>query len=92
MNIPRKIKVGGLDYKINLTDNITLGKEYTGEVLYKDCTINIRDCAMKEQTFLHELFHVMFWALGYTEHNETVIDGLASQLLAIIKDNKNIFI
>lgn len=40
--IPATIKIGGLTYTITETQNITLGNDYNGEILYRELKINVR--------------------------------------------------
>lgn len=93
INIPKKIKINGIPYKVNVTENIKLGINYGGEILYGDQEINIRPMGneMKEIVFLHECVHGMLEALGYEKHDEKLIDGLSHQLFMLINDNPEVF-
>ena len=63
MNIPKQVKIGGITYKVNVTDNIKLGLDYGGELFYTDQQINIRPMAKDQMTvsFLHECVHKGCW-------------------------------
>jgi hypothetical protein len=94
--IPKKVKIGGIDYEVKRNvDRLEGGSDTCGEVSYYDSTIELSSGIYKtqreEQTFLHELLHAMFWNLGYKETDEKLIDGLANIWYALIKDNKGIF-
>lgn len=93
MKIPGKVKIGGLTYTVAETENITLGCDYSGEILYRDLKINIRPMAREqmERSFVHELVHGVFDNLGYTDHDEKKIDELAGALYALITDNPDMF-
>lgn len=91
MKIPKKIKIGGTTYKVCLTNNISAGNNYNGEILYDDRVINIRPCESQELTFLHETVHGIMKMGGYYEHDEQMVEILAQGLLAVIKDNKGLF-
>ena len=93
MNILKKIKIGGKIYKIKQTNNLANGLGYSGEIIYNDLVINIRPCSNGEMkhTLLHEMFHGIFEHLGYNEHDEKLIDGLANALYMIIEDNPKMF-
>jgi len=92
MKIPKSIKIGGKTYAVEVTENISMGDRYSGEIDYQKLIIRIRPTKSdnKEQTFLHEVFHGIFDFCGYKEHDEELIDRLASTLQAILKDNKGI--
>ena len=95
MKIPKKVKVGGVTYKVEITDKLYGGRrEYSAEISYNEVTIKISPNApAKMQTdFLHELCHAMFWHLGYTEHDEKKIDELANVIYMVIQDNPDMFI
>jgi len=93
MNIPKKIKIGGKIYKIKQTNNLVSGLGYSGEIIYNDLVINIRPCSngKMKHILLHEMFHGIFEHLGYNEHDEKLIDGLANALYMIIEDNPKMF-
>ena len=93
MNIPKEIKIGGLIYTVEVTENITMGANYTGEIDYKTAAIRIRNMNNKvmQKSLWHELFHGIYDHLGYFEHDEKVIDELAGAIYAIIVDNPEMF-
>lgn len=65
MNIPNKVRIGSMDYEVVLTDEplVMDGKECYGTVDYNFPVIKIsdklQDKQRQEQTFLHELVHVV---------------------------------
>lgn len=89
ISIPKKVKINGITYKVNVTENIKLGLDFGGEILYGDQEINIRPIGkeMKEVVFFHECIHGMLESLGYDKHDEKLVDGLAHQLFMLINDN-----
>jgi len=93
MIIPRSVKIGALTYKVNITENLVLGCDYGGEILYDSLNINIRPMAPErmEQSFLHEVCHGIFDHLGYVEHDEKKIDELAGSLHELIVANPEMF-
>lgn len=93
MNIPDKIKIGGLVYSVEQTENITFGHEYGGEIHFKDLKINIRPTSRRrrEACFLHEVMHAIFDNLGYKDHDEKELDALSNALYALIVDNPKMF-
>ncbi|WP_353853112.1 hypothetical protein [Dehalobacter restrictus] len=93
MKIPEKIKIGGRIYKVTVTENIGLGSNYTAEINYCKLEINVRPMAQgkMEQDFLHELMHAIFDFNGCKDHDEEMIDRLASALHMILQDNPGVF-
>jgi len=93
MKIPEKVKVGGRVYTVEITENISLGSNYTGEIDYTKLVIRVRPMAQAkmEHDFIHELFHAMYDHCGYSEHTEEVADRFAAILHAIVCDNPEMF-
>jgi hypothetical protein len=99
MNIPNKVKIGGLDYNIKESDVIVIDDKcnYGGVIRYQLGLIEIKkdmSITQKEQAFIHEILH------GITDDRhieleedkeEDIIDSFASGLLAFIKDNPDLF-
>lgn len=42
-------------------------------------------------TLWHELIHAMLYALGYRKHSERLVDGLAYQMVSLLRENKELF-
>ncbi len=91
MKIPKKVKIGGLTYTVKVTQNISLGVRYSGEVIYSDLQINLRPSQRIERDFLHEVIHAIYDNLGISEHDDIEIDRLAGALYALIVDNPGMF-
>ena len=94
MKIPKKVKIGGLTYTVEITKNLDLGNaNYAAEIVYSDLAIRIRPQAKErmEADLLHEIVHGIYRRLGYEEHDERVIEELAQSLYALIKDNPKMF-
>lgn len=88
MTIPKKVKVGGLTYKVIIVGEID-GGDSAGEIDTKDLIIKIamaKPDAM-HQAFLHELFH----AINFEKTQEEV-EFLSISLHQVIKDNPKIFL
>ena len=88
MQIPKKVKVGGLMYSVTLKDEVASG-EASGQMDTAKLEIEI-DKKMKrgaqEITFLHEILHAI-----NNEMKETDIEYLAQSLYQVIIDNPSIF-
>lgn len=91
MNIPKKLKVGGVVYEVNITDKLELGSQYSGEILRSERKINIRPIAGKEETFLHEMVHAILYMGGYIDHDEQMVEAISQGLWAVIVDNEKMF-
>lgn len=93
MKIPKKIKVGGITYKVKNVDIITAGTGVCGSCNYDNSTIELlkkHKRQAKEQTFIHELLHAIFYHCNI-EQDEHKIELLAQALYMVIKDNPGIF-
>lgn len=91
MKIPKKLKVGGVVYNVNITDKLTLGHQFSGEILRSDRVINIRPIMGKEETFIHEMVHAILYMGGYIDHDEQMVEAISQGLWAVITDNKEMF-
>lgn len=94
MKIPNEVIINSIPYKVNVVSSLKLGTDYAGEIFEMDQEINIREFSgndMMNVSFLHECIHGMLHSLGYTEHDEKLVDGLAHQLYAFFIDNPQIF-
>ena len=98
MNILEKIRIGSVDYKVQLTkDNlVNQGRECYGFIDYNHHTIKINeglhDRQGQEQTFLHEMLHGIIRERNLTvENEELVVEEIALGLHQVIRDNPKIF-
>lgn len=99
MNIPEKIRIGSMDYKVALTEEIILNnaQQCYGHIDFDTHVIEIdktlRDVQGQQQTFLHELVHgiVREFKINFSDNEEDIVDKLADGLHQVIKDNPEIF-
>lgn len=100
MNILEKIRIGSMDYTVELTEDIILvdHKECCGDIdlLKKVIRINknIQDIQGMQETLLHEIFHGIVFERNFTyEKNdeETITEELARGLHQVIRDNPDLF-
>lgn len=93
MKMPEKVKVGAKTHDVLITDNISLGNNYTGEIDYCKLEIRIRPMATgkMEHDFLHEMVHAIFDLNGHSVHDEGEVDRIAAALHMIIGDNPGLF-
>lgn len=91
-----KILINGIEYTIILQD-ANFNPDSMGRVNEKQAKIYIdKDMAtdVKNNTILHELFHVLYRACGLNEHSteENIIEALSNQLFSVMMNNKDFFI
>lgn len=86
VTIPKSIKVGGLNYSVEIVKDIDDG--CVGKILYKDQKIKILEAQSDFMvlTFIHEVLHAM-----NAEVNEIHTEFLAQALCQFIKDNPAVF-
>ena len=75
-NIPKKLKVGGVDYAVKQVEHCCLNDDFG--LWRPQGIIEIANqaggyevsCSKKRQTFLHELTHAILFAMGKEELND----------------------
>lgn len=87
MIIPKKVKVGGLTFKVEIVDSLD-GDDACGITDCKMLTIRLAKAPKEslEATFLHELIHAINREIG-----EIGTECIARGIYEIMKDNPNIF-
>jgi len=93
MNIPKAIKIGGYEIKVEFAKHLMSKNEEFGNYEPVTQTINIdidNTPQQKEQTFLHELLEAIK-AIYWLEIEHKDLNLLATVLHQIIKDNPEIF-
>jgi hypothetical protein len=98
MNIPDKVRIGGMDYEIKYEARLNDGSQLLcGQIDYNNTIIklapNLQSNQNECQTLLHEIIH------GIVHHFELEIDGdedtvdkLAKGLYMVISDNPDMFL
>ncbi|WP_407857658.1 hypothetical protein [Enterococcus hailinensis] len=94
MKLPKEIKVCGINYKIELVEVIDIAGErnYQGMCHFDLAKIEILESLSdqrKEQTFVHELTHAIFYEAGYDEQDEDMINRVGIALHQVIKEFVN---
>ena len=85
MEIPKKLKIGGHEYTVELVDPETLDND-CGKMNPRRNLIQISSDmpqSQLEETLLHEIIHACNGGLP-----EETVDGLAHSLYQVLKDNK----
>lgn len=87
MNIPSKLKVGGLTYKVKIADEIN-EDDCAAFIDHQKLTITVEKA--EPEAMRHNFLHEMFHAINF-EFTEEKVEFLASALYQVIKDNPTIF-
>ena len=94
MKIPKKIKIGGIDYRVKLIkmgEAPPLTKNHAdGETHYDTCMIYLDTSLDKQrmfQVFLHEIIHALEWGNNFST-SEDYIQAMSSGLYQVLKDNR----
>lgn len=91
-----KLLINGVEYTIILQDTnfnpTAMGRcdeKHAKILIDKDMAIDV-----KNNTILHELFHVFYGACGLNEHSteENIIEALSNQMFSAMMNNKDFFI
>jgi hypothetical protein len=90
LKLPKDVKVGGAVYTIKETEKLTDHHNLFGQVTYVDCEIELEanlPRERKEQVFVHEVLHAIFFEAGYEEQEEEEIRRVGLILHQFLKDN-----
>lgn len=93
MNIPDKVKIGGLAYEVSTSDTLMRDNEASGNSCGNTQSIMIDQTVSKqlqETTFLHEVIHQISFVynLKFDEHTTALLEA---GLYAFIMDNPAVF-
>ena len=92
MKIPEKVKIGGLTYSVSFPDKLIMGRDFDGEVEFKDLEIRLKtqNKYMMEQVFIHEVIHCLEQHIA-ENWSEELITKVANALYMLIIDNPELF-
>lgn len=96
MNIPRSVKILGVNYEIVQVDYIEKGSERVGEINHPYTRIKLQNDLsndQKERALMHEVTHGILALLGdWERHNdEEFVSRFSSALHQVMKDNELLF-
>lgn len=88
MNIPDKLKVGGIFYSVRIMEPEDVSDKIGGQINTERCVIKVLkgDPQFMQETFLHELFHAI-----NMEIEEEKIEFLAQAMMQVLVDNPKLF-
>lgn len=100
MIIPESVRIGSMDYKIIITDEVLIvnHEECSGLINYVEHLIKIsnnQDVQGFEATLLHEVMHGITHERNFIydkNDDESITEELARGLHQLIKDNPNMFL
>jgi len=96
MNIPDKVKIGGIIYDVKIVAKPDrCDKDVDGNINYSEGVISISNGFgeskdYKEYILIHEIVHGIF-NLMCIEKNEELVEKIGKGLHAFIKDNPEMF-
>lgn len=95
MKVAEKVKVAGVTYNVVEKPFIEIdsSRDYQGACFYSDLEISVLSDISderKEQVFVHELTHAIFYEAGYAEQDEEMIDRVSKVLHQVLKENNKL--
>lgn len=93
MNIPERIRIGGIEYSICNKDVVVVDlHECTGSIHYGDGIIELSNIQSGHDsrcvTLLHEVLHGIARHMGLEmENEEEIVDAFARGLYMVLQDN-----
>lgn len=93
MKTTQKIKIGGVVYTIHLVPDMKMEDDCSGKAVFGKALIKLDEGLhpdLMNATFLHEIIEVINAENEYNLPHRT-IQGLATQLYQVIKDNPEVF-
>ena len=95
MKITDSVKIGGITYKVEISDLISNNVDCDGQIDYKEQLISLKsdmnhDTDYAKEVFLHEILHGIYEHCGVTQ-NEDKVRALSIALYMVLKDNPEIF-
>ena len=86
----KSIKIGVHEYEVVYTEHLNGEVGHIDNEQLKIAILDGLANSVEEQTLMHEVYHGIKYNLGYLDHNEEEVDGVAHGFLQFIKDNKDL--
>ena len=89
----QELSLGAIDYDVNIVEDLrgSDGRVLWGDIEYNTSTIRL-DAEMGPTprliTLIHEAFHALLAAAGYSDHHEKQLIVLAHGTVAMFRDNQ----
>jgi len=91
MSVPKNIKIGWRNYKIERQDVIDDSEDVYGEIIYDNQIIKVRNNLSDDDikiNLLHECIHGVLWLMGNElRRNEDFVKALSENLYQVFKEN-----
>lgn len=97
MRIPKKLKVGGMEYKV-IQGYIFKEVDLMGQAAHNQNEIRLADkephnsqtynIQKKEECFIHEMLHAIDCVYNNNATDEKTVDRLSQGIYQVLKDNK----
>jgi len=91
MKIPKKLKICGLDYTVELRKDFQIKEGLSGQHQATQCKIilqnNDYNKQVIEQTFFHELLHAIDDNYNNSGLDENQVNALSNGIYQVLKDN-----
>lgn len=88
-----RVKVGGVNYRVEEVPYLIADQELWGQILMRDAKIQV-DSSLgddrKSQTLIHELTHAIFLEAGYKDQDEDMINRVSIVLHQVLQDNPSL--
>ncbi|MGR6896983.1 ImmA/IrrE family metallo-endopeptidase [Rummeliibacillus sp. BSL5] len=88
--LPEIIKIAGIDYNIELVNEIDDDPRMMGACVYQKTVIKIKNgmsTDKKNQTLIHEMLHACLNEAGFEEQDEDMVNRLGIVLYQVLKEN-----
>lgn len=89
-HIPQTIRVGSIDYSVELTSGLSVSDDLLGAIHYGVSKIRLEESLPPTKlvdTFVHELAHALFYEAGFEDHEEDTVNRIAKVLTMVLRDN-----
>lgn len=89
--LPEIIKIAGIDYDIEIVNEIDDDPSMMGACVYQKSVIKIKNgmsTDKKNQTLIHEMLHACLNEAGFDDQDEDMVNRLGIVLYQVLKENK----
>ena len=89
--LPNNVSIAGITYEIKEEEDMESRYNHLGQILYTRGIINIEKGMSeerKEQIFVHELLHGIFYEAGIEDQDEDMINRVSKILYPVLKENR----